>query len=143
MKLVGGDSGRYEHETLVEEVLLAPSERAIVDVLFDTTRLVLPSSTGPRITPMSSRAVVVSDAVVEQSFVTEFEELRTDAELTAERARVSTADRERVPDKTLAFELLICRSFHGYLDATAAAWTCPMHPEVMSHGTGHPAPPAA
>src|ERR1051326_8448229 len=36
MKLVGGDSGRYEHETFVEEVLLAPSERAVVDVLFDT-----------------------------------------------------------------------------------------------------------
>ena len=33
MKLVGGDSGRYEHETFVDEVLLAPSERAIVDVL--------------------------------------------------------------------------------------------------------------
>ena len=29
MKLVGGDSGRYEHETFVDEVLLAPSERAI------------------------------------------------------------------------------------------------------------------
>ncbi len=28
MKLVGGDSGRCEHETFVEEVLLAPSERA-------------------------------------------------------------------------------------------------------------------
>ncbi|MGH7464058.1 MAG: multicopper oxidase family protein, partial [Longimicrobiales bacterium] len=35
MKLVGGDSGRYEHETFVDEVLLAPSERAILDVLFD------------------------------------------------------------------------------------------------------------
>ena len=35
MKLVGSDSGRYEHETFVEEVLLAPSERAIVDVRFD------------------------------------------------------------------------------------------------------------
>ena len=36
MKLVGGDSGRYERETFVDEVLLAPSERAVVDVLFDT-----------------------------------------------------------------------------------------------------------
>src|SRR5918997_6251538 len=36
MKLIGGDSGRYEHEGFVEEVLLAPSERAVVDVLFDT-----------------------------------------------------------------------------------------------------------
>ena len=32
MKLVGGDSGRYERETFVEEVLIAPSERAVVDV---------------------------------------------------------------------------------------------------------------
>src|SRR5438270_8693114 len=35
-KLIGGDSGRYERETFVDEVLLAPSERAVVDVLFDT-----------------------------------------------------------------------------------------------------------
>ena len=68
MKLVGGDSGRYEHETFVEEVLLAPSERAIVDVLFDT----------PGSFPLEHRtpdhtyvlgAIVVSDEVVEQSFV--------------------------------------------------------------------------
>src|SRR5205823_10565851 len=36
MKLVGGDSGRYEREAFIEEVLLAPSERAIVDVYFET-----------------------------------------------------------------------------------------------------------
>ena len=35
MKLVGGDSGRHEHEELVEDVLLAPSERVVVDVLFE------------------------------------------------------------------------------------------------------------
>ena len=35
-KLVGGDSGRYERETIIGEVLLAPSERAVIDVLFDT-----------------------------------------------------------------------------------------------------------
>ena len=34
MKLVGADSGHYEHEELVDEVLLAPSERVVVDVLF-------------------------------------------------------------------------------------------------------------
>jgi FtsP/CotA-like multicopper oxidase with cupredoxin domain len=36
MKLVGGDSGRYEREEFVSEVLLAPSERVLVDVLFDS-----------------------------------------------------------------------------------------------------------
>ncbi|WP_324277823.1 multicopper oxidase family protein [Blastococcus brunescens] len=35
MKLVGGDSGRVEREEFVSQVLIAPSERAIVDVLFD------------------------------------------------------------------------------------------------------------
>ena len=34
MKLVGADSGHYEHEQLVEEVLIAPSERVVVDVHF-------------------------------------------------------------------------------------------------------------
>src|SRR5207253_891891 len=37
MKLVGADAGHYEHEELVEEVLLAPSERVVVDVLFPDT----------------------------------------------------------------------------------------------------------
>ena len=35
MKLVGGDSGHYEHEEIVAQVLIAPSERVVVDVLFE------------------------------------------------------------------------------------------------------------
>ena len=35
MKLVGGDSGHVEHEQFVDDVMLAPSERVVVDVLFD------------------------------------------------------------------------------------------------------------
>ncbi|MBI5794614.1 multicopper oxidase domain-containing protein, partial [Candidatus Uhrbacteria bacterium] len=35
MKLVGGDNGRYEKEQFVGSVTLSPSERAIVDVLFE------------------------------------------------------------------------------------------------------------
>src|SRR5664279_5548604 len=34
MKLVGGDSGRYEREEFVQSVMLAPSERVVVDVQF-------------------------------------------------------------------------------------------------------------
>src|SRR4029453_5598303 len=34
MKLVGGDSGHVEHEEFVEDVVLAPSERVVVDILF-------------------------------------------------------------------------------------------------------------
>jgi len=35
MKAVGGDSGRVEREEFIDEILLSPSERAIVDVLFE------------------------------------------------------------------------------------------------------------
>ena len=35
MKLVGGDSGRCEREEFVQDVVLAPSERIVLDVLFD------------------------------------------------------------------------------------------------------------
>lgn len=35
MKLVGGDSGFYEQERWIDSVLLAPSERAMVDVFFE------------------------------------------------------------------------------------------------------------
>ncbi|HEX6870702.1 MAG TPA: multicopper oxidase domain-containing protein, partial [Micromonosporaceae bacterium] len=35
MKLVGGDSGRVEQEQFVTEVLLGPSERAVVDILLE------------------------------------------------------------------------------------------------------------
>src|SRR5512132_86637 len=35
MKLVGGDSGHVEHEQFVDDVIIAPSERVVVDVLFD------------------------------------------------------------------------------------------------------------
>src|SRR6185437_12949718 len=33
VKLVGGDSGHVEHEQFVEDVVLAPSERVVIDVL--------------------------------------------------------------------------------------------------------------
>lgn len=36
MKLVGADNGKYEREEWVESVVLSPSERAIIEVWFDT-----------------------------------------------------------------------------------------------------------
>ena len=56
MKLVGGDSGRVEQEEFVEEVVLAPSERAVVDVLFDepaSSRSSTARRTGPTRSPRS------------------------------------------------------------------------------------------
>jgi FtsP/CotA-like multicopper oxidase with cupredoxin domain len=129
MKLVGGDSGRYEHETSVEEVLLAPSERAIVDVLFDTPGSVALEHRTPGHT-YELGAIAVTDEPVQQSYRHDFELLRTNAEMTAERARIEAA-RERPPDKTLRFESLM-PLLYGDQTAAASSWTCPMHPDVVS-----------
>src|ERR671911_842730 len=134
MKLVGGDSGRYEHETFVEEVLLAPSERAIVDVLFDT----------PGSVPLEHRTpghaydlgtIVVDDDPIEEPLVRDFELLRTSAEMAAERGRVDAA-RERAPDKTLAFESLMPLLYGDQSTTAASSWTCPMHPDVVTSEPG-------
>ena len=133
MKLVGGDSGRYEHETFVEEVLLAPSERAVLDVQFDTPGPVLLQHRTP-VHTYELGTISVTDEAVEQSFAREFERLRTDPELAAERARIDP-ELQRPPDKTLAFESLM-PLLYGDQDTAAASWTCPMHPEVVSAEPG-------
>jgi FtsP/CotA-like multicopper oxidase with cupredoxin domain len=133
MKLVGGDSGRYEHETFVEEVMLSPSERAIVDVLFETPGSVTVEHRTPG-HAYDLGTIVVGDEPIGRSFGLDFEQLRTSAELTADRARVEAA-RDRPPDKTLAFESLM-PLLYGDQSTPASAWTCPMHPDVVAAEPG-------
>jgi FtsP/CotA-like multicopper oxidase with cupredoxin domain len=133
MKLVGGDSGRLEHETFVEEVLLAPSERAVIDVLFDKAASVPLEHRTPGHT-YELGAIRVSDEPIEQTFSAEFALLRTDPELAAERARIDT-ELQRPPDKTLAFHSLM-PLLYGDQTTAASSWTCPMHPEVVSAEPG-------
>ena len=100
MKLVGGDSGRYEREEFVSEVLLAPSERALVDVLFDGEgELTLEHRTPERTYRLA--VITVSEERAAPSLANEFEVLRTAPELVAERQQL---DRwlAAPPDKILA-----------------------------------------
>ncbi|HSP53409.1 MAG TPA: multicopper oxidase family protein [Cryobacterium sp.] len=101
-KLIGGDSGRYEHETLVEEVLLAPSERAVVDVLFDAPGKVrLEHRTPDRVYDLGAFDVTAREGSVTAAAAT-FEQLRTDPTLSTERALMAQA-LDRTPDKVLGF----------------------------------------
>ena len=101
LKLIGGDSGRYEREELVDSILLSPSERAIVDVLFDQSATgVLEHRTPHDSSRLATFAVV--DPAASPSFADTYRRLRTDPELEAERAALS-AHRDRAPDKTLQF----------------------------------------
>lgn len=100
MKLVGQDMGRVEHEQFVEEVLLAPAERAIVDVLFEQSgSFPLEHRTPDRTYNLGTVEVGVQQA--RPSFTQAFFTLRRDEELVAERAGFES-DYNRPPDKTLA-----------------------------------------
>jgi FtsP/CotA-like multicopper oxidase with cupredoxin domain len=128
MKLVGGDSGRYEQETFVGEVLLAPSERAIVDVLFDQPGEVPFQHRTPDKTYELGRFTVSGTEPGEA--VRSFGSLRTDPELSAVRA-ASAHDLDRSPDKVLAFSSLMPLLYGGEV-VRADSYACPMHPEVTA-----------
>src|ERR671915_96632 len=82
MKLVGGDSGHVEHEQLVDDVVIAPSERVVVDVLFDDAgELTLEHRTPERVYPLAT--IQVSDKRAEPSLDEHFEVLRTNADMVA------------------------------------------------------------
>jgi FtsP/CotA-like multicopper oxidase with cupredoxin domain len=131
MKLVGGDSGRCEREEIVEEAILAPSERVILDVLVERPgELALEHHTPEKVYRLAS--IAVSDEPAEPSLAEAFEQLRSAPELTAEREGL---DRHLSgePDKTLAF---VAEMDFDEPAGGAAAYTCPMHPEVVSEEPG-------
>jgi FtsP/CotA-like multicopper oxidase with cupredoxin domain len=164
LKLVGGDSGHVEREEFVEEVVLAPSERVVLDVLFDEPgEIRLEHRTPELVYPLAG--IHVSEKRVDESFEQQFETLRVNADMVAERERVAPyLDAE--PDKTVGFiaemEMEVpegpvvyacpmhtevvqdepgnCPECGMKLLAVAAptdGYTCPMHPEVTSEEPGH------
>jgi FtsP/CotA-like multicopper oxidase with cupredoxin domain len=125
MKLVGGDSGRVEREAFVESVVLAPSERVVVDVLFEEAG---PTGLEHR-TPEQAYALATFDVAPEPATparADEFAVLRTNPEWSAERERLE-AYADAPPDKTLAFV--------AEMDMAApegdVIYVCPMHPDVV------------
>lgn len=103
MKLIGGDNGKYEQEQFVDSVLLSPSERAIVEVLFDRSGSFNIISKTPQ-KSYQLGMVSVSDTQTAQSYAPQFEELRTNSDV------ISTIDPlrqyfDKAPDKKLTLSL--------------------------------------
>ena len=101
MKLVGGDSGRYEREEFVDEVMLAPSERAVVDVLFDKPgQLTLEHRIPDRRYPLAT--ITVSDEPAVPSLAGSSRR-SAPTQTWSPSASGSRRTSPRAPDKTLAF----------------------------------------
>ena len=133
-KLIGGDSGRYERETFIDEVLLAPSERAVVDVLFDTPGEVRLEHRTPEHVYDLGAFAVTDTRTAAGAAARSFDVLRTDPQLTAERQAIAH-DVERAPDKVLAF-VASMPLLYGGEHMPASAYACPMHPDVTATEPG-------
>jgi FtsP/CotA-like multicopper oxidase with cupredoxin domain len=132
MKLVGADSGHYEREEFVEDVLLAPSERVVVDVHFgETGELTLEHRTPDNTYQLAS--VIVADDPATPFLADQFEVLRTNADMVAERKRIEPY-LNAPADKTLAF---VAEMDMGAPEGNGpVVYACPMHPEVVSDEPG-------
>src|SRR6266487_240760 len=132
MKLVGGDSGRYERETFVDEVMLAPSERAVLDVMFDTPgEARLEHRTPDHVYDLGAFSVAGRSS---GDAAGSFDVLRVDPQLAAEHQSIKD-DIERPPDKVLAF-VASMPLLDGGDTVLATSYACPMHPEVTSSEPG-------
>jgi FtsP/CotA-like multicopper oxidase with cupredoxin domain len=127
-KLVGGDSGRVEREEIVEDVILAPSERAVIDVLFGAPGEAALEHRTPEQTYRLATVTVTEDEVGALGF----EELRENADLAAERDRVAPY-LEAEPDKTISF---VAEMDMGSPEGETGVFVCPMHAEIVASWEG-------
>ena len=130
MKLVGGDSGRCEHECFVDDVTLAPSERVILDVLFDAAGEVALEHRTPD-TTYRLGTVTVTGEIEDPAPGLAFDKLRDNSEFAELREQIAQY-REAEPDKSLGFV--------AEMDFEAPdgplVYVCPMHPEVVQETEG-------
>jgi FtsP/CotA-like multicopper oxidase with cupredoxin domain len=133
MKLVGADSGHYEREELIDEVLLAPSERVVVDVLFsEPGELALEHRTPEKSYRLA--AIEVADDQAEPDLTEHFEDLRMNEDMRALRERIEPFI-EAPPDKTLSFVAEMDEVGPEGEVATGVC-ACPMDPEIVASWAG-------
>jgi FtsP/CotA-like multicopper oxidase with cupredoxin domain len=134
MKLVGGDSGRVEHQAFVESVVVAPSERVVVDVLVERPGELHLEHHTPDRTYRLAILTVAEDRVASPA-AGAFEVLRRAPELAAEREQLD-AWLAAAPDKVLALVAQLDDPAAMPVGAGPVTYACPMHPEVTSDQPG-------
>ena len=129
MKMVGGDGGRVERESFVDDVVIAPSERVLVDVVYEKEgAYVLEHRTPERIYRLAT-IEVAGDGLAPAGF----DDLRVDQEMTGIRPKLE-AILGAAPDRTLA--LIAEMDLDDAGTDGPVVYVCPMHPEVRSDEPG-------
>ncbi|MGE4443464.1 MAG: multicopper oxidase family protein [Candidatus Altimarinota bacterium] len=103
MKLVGGDNGTYEKESFIDNLIISPGERYIVDLYApESGSFEIQNATPDEIYNLGK--VIVSDETVENSYVTNFETLKENKNVIADIDRFRPYFDKKI-DKNLTLEL--------------------------------------
>jgi hypothetical protein len=136
IKLVGGVSGRVEYEEFVEQVLLAPSKRIVVDVLVESHgELALEHHIPNRTSRLA--AITVTERAPSTA-ATQFAQRRRAPELEAERAQAGPL--AAAPDKILALDGLPTGTELSLLPLRSGSLTGLQNAALRVHSVS-PAPP--
>ncbi|MBY0539426.1 multicopper oxidase family protein [Patescibacteria group bacterium] len=100
IKLVGADGGAYEKENWVDSVVLGPSERTIVEMLFDKSGTYTIVNQTPSKTYGLGKVVVFDESIM-QSYAADFGTLRSHQE-TIESIDPLRSIFNKIPDKRLS-----------------------------------------
>lgn len=103
LKLVGADGGAYEKDQWKESVIISPSERAIIEVLFDKTGSFTIKNKTPNKT-YTLGTVTVSADPVEVSYASLFNQLKTHGQIT-ESIDSLRQYFDKTPDKQIKLSL--------------------------------------
>lgn len=103
MKLIGGDGSKYEREEFVDSVVLGPSERAIVEVLFEKAGSFALEHMTPQKT-YTLGSIEVKNAQVLSSLTSVFNQLKTNSDVIASIDPLRPLF-GKTPDKNLVFTL--------------------------------------
>ena len=101
MKLVGGDNGKYEREIWADNIVVSPSERAVVEVFFEQPGAYqLQHQTPKRTYPMASIVAAVKPGGLDPGLPSRIALLRTNNDTIASIEPLRK-DFDKFPDKSL------------------------------------------
>ncbi len=134
MKLVGGDSGHVEHEQFVDDVILAPSERVIVDVLFDRAGELDAGAPHPGSGLSAGRDHASARSRPSRRSRSSS---RCCAPIPTWRPSASASRRIWRPSRTRPLAFIAEMDMDAPEGDGPVVYTCPMHPEVVDEEPGH------
>lgn len=101
MKLVGGDNGKHERETWQDTIIISPSERIILEVLFEKPGVYVLQSSNPLKTFRLATFTVI-DQKIDRSFENDFQILRENLDVKADIDEFRGFF-DKKPDKSIVF----------------------------------------